>query len=103
MSDTLRTDRVLAWMHPDGRVVPASTMQTARRDGGAILSGLRDYTIPLCDWNELSEARAECERLRKALQQLADNKLSDENCSSVELAGRRVARIARAALGTGKP
>jgi len=49
-------------------------MNTARVDGGAILSGLRDYTIPLCDWRELAEARAECdahiavtERLKVAL------------------------------------
>jgi len=37
----------VAWMHVDGRVVPAATMATARKDGGATLSSLRGYTIPL--------------------------------------------------------
>lgn len=37
----------MAWAHPDGRVVPASTMDSARHDGGAMLSSLRGYTIPL--------------------------------------------------------
>jgi len=41
-----RPERV-AWMHEDGRVVPAATMATARKDGGATLSSLRGYTIPL--------------------------------------------------------
>ncbi len=36
-----------AWMHPDGRVVPASTMATAKRDGGASASSLAGYNIPL--------------------------------------------------------
>lgn len=35
---------------------------------------------------------------REALRQLADNKLSDANCASVEIASRRVAAIARLAL-----
>jgi DNA repair exonuclease SbcCD ATPase subunit len=48
------------------------------------------------------KAEAECERLRSALRQLADNKLSDENCASVEVAGRRVANIARDALGAAR-
>lgn len=29
-----------AYMHPDGRVVPAATMDAARADGGAMLSSL---------------------------------------------------------------
>ena len=37
----------VAWAHADGRVVPASTMEAARRDGGAMMSSLRDYTVPL--------------------------------------------------------
>ena len=37
----------VAWMHPDGRVVAGATMQTARKDGGAMLSSLSGYTIPL--------------------------------------------------------
>lgn len=41
---------------------------------------------------------ARIKELEGALRKLADNKLSDENCSSVELAGRRVAYIAREAL-----
>lgn len=36
-----------AWAHPDGRVVPAATMAAAKRDGGAMLSSLAGYTIPL--------------------------------------------------------
>lgn len=39
--------QVVAWAHPDGRVVPASTMDSARSDGGAMLSSLTDYTIAL--------------------------------------------------------
>lgn len=42
-----RDVRPCAWMHEDGRVVPAATMDAARRDGGAMLSSLRDYTVPL--------------------------------------------------------
>jgi hypothetical protein len=38
---------VSAWMHPDGHVVPAATMDGARQDGGAMLSSLAAYTIPL--------------------------------------------------------
>ena len=37
----------VGWMHPDGRVVPTATMDQAYRDGGAMQSSLRDYTIPL--------------------------------------------------------
>lgn len=36
-----------AYMHADGRVVPAATMDAARSDGGAMASSLRDYTIEL--------------------------------------------------------
>lgn len=36
-----------AWAHPDGRVVPAATMDAARRDGGAMASSLAGYTIAL--------------------------------------------------------
>lgn len=38
-----------AWMHPDGRVIPAKTMIGAIKDGGAIKSSLSGYTIPLYD------------------------------------------------------
>lgn len=37
---------VIAWAHPDGRVVPASTKEQAIRDGGAMASSLAGYTIP---------------------------------------------------------
>lgn len=37
----------VAWMHPDGRVVPHSTIVKAHMDGGAMLSSLSGYTIPL--------------------------------------------------------
>lgn len=39
--------RLLAWAHEDGRVIGAETMETARRDGGATLSSVKGYTIPL--------------------------------------------------------
>lgn len=42
--------------------------------------------------------RSRVAELVAALEQLANNDLSDENCASVELAGRRVRNIARAAL-----
>jgi hypothetical protein len=39
---------VAAWMTEDGqRVVPAHTMEGARRDGGAMLSSLKPYTVAL--------------------------------------------------------
>lgn len=47
---------------------------------------------------ELDALDAHVATLREALQRLAYNQLSDDNCASVELAGRRVAAIARAAL-----
>lgn len=37
---------VIAWAHPDGRVVPASTKEHSSRDGGAMASSLAGYTIP---------------------------------------------------------
>lgn len=43
-------------------------------------------------------ARDRIEELERALRTLADNKMNDGNCASVELAGRRVAAIARRAL-----
>lgn len=36
-----------AWMADDGRVVPASTMTAAQKDGGATLSSMRPFSIPL--------------------------------------------------------
>lgn len=41
------TARVIAWAHEDGRVVAASTMESAQRDGGAMKSSLAGYTTPL--------------------------------------------------------
>jgi hypothetical protein len=49
------TSEPMAWAHPDGRVVPASTMDSARHEGGAMLSSLRGYTIPL---GQISRAAA---------------------------------------------
>lgn len=38
----------VAWMNPDdGRVIPAQTMRHAREGGGASLSSVRSYTVPL--------------------------------------------------------
>lgn len=54
-----------AWMHPNGRVVSAATMTTARRDGGAMASSLSGYVTPLVAaddvrdaWNNALEAAA---------------------------------------------
>lgn len=55
---------VVAWQHEDGRVVPAATMDGARRDGGAMLSSLRDYSHALV---RLSDAQKAIDRLRSAL------------------------------------
>jgi hypothetical protein len=44
------------------------------------------------------EAEAKLAIYERALRQFADNKLSDENCASVDVAGRRVAAVAREAL-----
>ena len=39
---------VVAWMTEDGeRVVPAKTMEGAKRDGGAMLSSMQPYTVAL--------------------------------------------------------
>jgi hypothetical protein len=37
----------LAWAHPDGRVIPHSTKESAGRDGGAMRSSVAGYTVPL--------------------------------------------------------
>lgn len=43
-----RANEIAAWMTEDGeRVVSASTMGRARQDGGATLSGLKPYSVPL--------------------------------------------------------
>ena len=39
----------VAWMHPDGRILPAKTVLHARTSGGASLSAVIEYTIPLYD------------------------------------------------------
>jgi hypothetical protein len=41
-------DAVMAWATEDGeRVVPARTMEGAKRDGGAILTSMKPYVLPL--------------------------------------------------------
>ena len=47
---------ILAWAHPDGRVVPAATMDSAQRDGGAMASSLAVHTIPCVAKKHVSEA-----------------------------------------------
>lgn len=53
-----------AYMHPDGRVVPAATMDAARADGGAMLSSLSGHTIELFTADQVRAAvlaeRAAC-------------------------------------------
>lgn len=51
---------VYAWMHADGRIVPAATKETAERDGGAMRSSLAGYDTPLYGPDALA---AERERL----------------------------------------
>lgn len=55
----------MAWMHEDGRVVSANTMNGARRDGGAILAGLSGYLTPL--YAHPPQAEAERVALRDAM------------------------------------
>jgi len=52
----------VAWLHEDGRVIPACTMNAARRDGGAMLSSVSGYTTPL--YASAPDLAAEVERLR---------------------------------------
>lgn len=48
LANALAAQPAAAWMTEDGqRVVTAQTMDGARRDGGAMLSSLRSYSIPL--------------------------------------------------------
>ena len=54
------THKPLAWMHEDGRVVRAETMEHARRGGGAMLSSLAGYTIPLYGPDALAAERERC-------------------------------------------
>lgn len=59
-----------AWMHPDGRVVPASTMAAAQRDGGAMKSSLLGYSVRLYDQAAIDAAvAAERERWTGLAQQ----------------------------------
>ena len=37
----------VAWMTPSGEIVSHQTMQRARQEGGAMLSSLANFTIPL--------------------------------------------------------
>jgi hypothetical protein len=54
---TDETVKPAAWMHPDGRVVPAATKDAADRDGGAMRSSLVGYTIPLYGPDALAAER----------------------------------------------
>jgi hypothetical protein len=62
-----------------------------------------EYAKALTLINKLREERdaalARVAALEAALRQLADNNLNEDNCAGAEVAGRRVAAIARAALG----
>ncbi len=60
-----------AWMTPEGdRVVPAATMAGARKDGGAMLSSLRPYTVALVRADARQDASA-AHPSRECLQQSA--------------------------------
>lgn len=51
---------IAAWMTPDGdRVVTAQTMDGARADGGAMLSSMRPYSVPLVRASQPASAEDE--------------------------------------------
>lgn len=79
----------VAWLHEDGRVIPACTMNAARRDGGAMLSSVSGYTTPL--YASAPDLAAEVERLRQ------------EKDGAYEERNRVVAAFARAAVSLGWP
>lgn len=58
-----RSARPYAWMHADGRIVPAATKETAERDGGAMRSSLAGYDTPLYGPDALAEERERCARI----------------------------------------
>ena len=62
----------LAWMHEDGRIVRAETMEHARRHGGAMLSSLADYTIPLYGPDALTAEREQWKRIAAAAQAVTE-------------------------------
>ena len=64
-ADMTNEPKPAAWMHPDGRVVPASTMAAAQRDGGAMKSSLLGYSVRLYDQAVIDAKDAEIEALRK--------------------------------------
>ena len=39
--------RLMAWAHEDGRVIPVTMIDNAKRDGGATFSSVKAYTIAL--------------------------------------------------------
>jgi len=84
----------VAWMHPDGRVVTANTMECALRDGGAMRSSLIDYTIPLYTADAIREA---VEAEREACAKLAENTVCDVHLpTGIRIYGHVAARAIRA-------
>lgn len=72
-----------AYMHPDGRVVPAATMDAARADGGAMLSSLSGHTIELFTADQVRAAviaeRAAC----VAIAQSEYDRHSNDDCDTL--------------------
>jgi len=84
----------VVWMHPDGRVVTANTMECALRDGGAMRSSLIDYTIPLYTADAIREA---VEAEREACAKLAENTVCDVHLpTGIRIYGHVAARAIRA-------
>lgn len=86
MSD--KTAEPAAWMHPDGRVVPAATKDAADRDGGGMRSSLTGYTIPLSGPDALVAQR---EKHIRALSKLLDRTVVSKYSSVAECEAARAA------------
>lgn len=94
--------QVVAWLTPDGeRVVTAKTMDGAKKDGGAILSSLRSYSVPAYSGPvaqaDGADQRAAFDKLVKAV----DAEMSDSwGCNSYHPTLRPALEAARASLAT---
>lgn len=94
---------VMAYAHPDGRVVRAETMASARKDGGAMLSSLAGYTISLVPAQQAAQVVPEVlfdgYAVLQGLDDKAKARTSAENVSDVLDA---VVRLIRAASQHGE-
>lgn len=95
LASTARQEPV-AWLTEDGdRVVTAKAMKGARKDGGAILSGMRPYSVAAYDHPAPDAAAIRAQALEEACQAVYGL------CDSDNVAERTVKAIrALAAKGT---